>query len=392
MQVAANEYSNQDQQYHFDVVIIGAGPAGTTCSLALQNSGLHVAILDKASFPRDKVCGDSIPGMAAKVLGAIKPSYAEVFRQFKHKVKISATRVALTSGKEVTFTWKNDAYNCPRMAFDNFLFDLVKKETTTTVFENTEVRSIQVSENNVCVSTSAGHFTAAVVVGCDGAHSVVAKTLADFKVVKKHYAGAVRAYQKNISGGAPHLNEIFFSKRFIPGYFWLFPLEDGSFNIGFGMLSEAIAERKINLKKSLVDFIQEFPELKERFANIESDWQIEGFGLPLGTRKVALSGNRFLLCGDAASLIDPLSGDGIGYAMASGKYAAEHIIAHFPDRRFDAATNKHYDHAIYRDIGRKLKKSTRLLRISGRFPWLLNFAVSFLSKNNSVSGYLKKKL
>ncbi len=158
------------------------------------------------------------------------------------------------------------------------------------------------------------------------------------------------------------------------------------------MLSEAIAEKKVNLKESLVAVIEEFPELTQRFSASGPIQQIDGFGLPLGSRDLRLSGNRFLLCGDAASLIDPLSGDGIGNAMTSGKIAAEHIRNYFSKGNFDASTNQAYDKAVYRTLGQELKRNTRLLRISSRFPWLLDSAIAFLSKKNFVSRYLLKKL
>ena len=388
----AKQIVDQDISHHFDVIIVGAGPAGATCALALEDSGLQVAILDKAGFPRDKVCGDSIPGRSVKLLGQIDPRYQEILSKFPHTEYVSATRVVSSSGKQIIKYWNNRAYNCKRMEFDNLLFDWVKSDTKTTVFENTELQSVTIESDKVLLKTSSGNFSTDIIVGCDGAHSLLAKKLAGFTVDKYHYAGAVRAYHSNITGSTPNQNEIFFSKKAYPGYFWLFPLPDNSFNIGFGMLSKAIAEKKMNLKESLVAVIEEFPELTQRFSASGPIQQIDGFGLPLGSRDLPLSGNRFLLCGDAASLIDPLSGDGIGNAMTSGKIAAEHIRNYFSKGNFDAITNQAYDKAVYRTLGQELKRNTRLLRISSRFPWLLNSAIAFLSKKNFVSRYLLKKL
>jgi flavin-dependent dehydrogenase len=130
------------------------------------------------------------------------------------------------------------------MEFDNLLFEWVKSDTKTTVFENTELQSVTIETDKVLLKTSTGNFSTDIIVGCDGAHSLLAKKLAGFTVNKYHYAGAVRAYHSNITGSTPNLNEIFFSEKAYPGYFWLFPLPDNSFNIGFGMLSKAIAEKK----------------------------------------------------------------------------------------------------------------------------------------------------
>ena len=380
----------QDKNYHFDVIIVGAGPAGTTCALALQNSGLKIAIIDKAVFPRDKVCGDAIPTRAVTVLKKINPKYFEALAQFEKKEKITTSRVVVSSGKELFFHWKSEAFNCARFEFDNFLFDFVKKETQTSVFENTEILSIKIQDDVVVLDTYVNHFTTSIVIGCDGAHSIVAKKLANFKVNKKMFSGAVRSYQQNIPGNTVNTNEVFFSQKYTPGYFWLFPVSEHSFNIGFGMLSEIISLKKINLKKAMVDVVTEFPELSQRFTKAGLEFQTDGFGLPMGNGKTNLSGNRFLLCGDAGSLIDPISGAGIGNAMESSFWAANHVIKYFSNSNFDAQTNKNYDRSVYREIGKELKKNMRILRLSSKFPWLVNLTISCLAKNNFITKYFKK--
>ena len=392
MPEVAKQITDQNKYRHFDVIIVGAGPAGATCALALQDSGLQVAMIDKAQFPRDKVCGDSIPAISVKLLDQIDPRYRKILSKFPHARYINSTRVVSSSGKQIIKYWTKGVYNCKRMEFDNLLFEWVKSDTKTTVFENTELQSVIIEADKVLLKTSTGNFSTDIIVGCDGAHSLLAKKLAGFTVDKYHYAGAVRAYHSNITGCTPNQIEIFFSKKAFPGYFWLFPLPDNSFNIGFGMLSNAIAEKKMNLKKSLVDVIEEFPELTNRFSASGPIEQIDGFGLPLASRNLPLSGNRFLLCGDAASLIDPLWGEGIGNAMISGKIAADHIRNYFSKGSFDAITNQAYDKAVYDTLGKELKRNTRLLRISSRFPWLLDTAIAVLSKKNFVSRYLLKKL
>src|SRR6185437_2819570 len=105
----------------YDVVIIGAGPAGCTCALALKDAGLKVALLDKQDFPRDKVCGDAIPGRAVKTLKSISPLFEAAFRKFHGKLETKQT-VLYYKGQEITFDWVGEAYTCARMEFDNFLF------------------------------------------------------------------------------------------------------------------------------------------------------------------------------------------------------------------------------------------------------------------------------
>ncbi len=376
-----NRIINSSLANHYDVLIVGAGPAGSSCALALKDAGLKVTIIDKAkSFPRDKICGDAIIGSAVKVLNSLDSSYAKELEQFSIKQTISSTRLINHNKREVTLDWKLKAYNCKREEFDHFLVELVRKKTSTEFIFQTEIKSIEVFEDHLQLITPNGSITGSIVVGCDGAHSIIAKKMAGFAIDRNHYSGAVRVYCKNIKSKAPNTNEVFFSRKFKPGYFWIFPVSENLYNIGFGMLSKTISEQKINLSKALFEVIDEFPELRERFKNVEIISEIKGFGLPLGTRNLPISGERFLLCGDAASLIDPVSGEGIGNAMASGQLAAKHIIKHFKSNSFSIELNKEYDESVYQKLGKELKRNTNILRWCSKFPSLLNLGIYMLSK------------
>src|SRR5580693_6467792 len=110
---------SQGEVLQYDVAIIGAGPAGCSCALALKDSGLKVALLDKQSFPRDKVCGDAIPGRAIKTLKSIDPAYETAFRAFSKKCETKSTSF-FYKGRQLTFNWVGNAYTCARMDFDDF--------------------------------------------------------------------------------------------------------------------------------------------------------------------------------------------------------------------------------------------------------------------------------
>jgi flavin-dependent dehydrogenase len=138
------------------------------------------------------------------------------------------------------------------------------------------------------------------------------------------------------------------------------------------MLSDTISKQKIDLKKSLSAIIQSIPEIAERFKDAEPLEDIKGFGLPLGSKKHKLSGNGFMLCGDAASLIDPFSGEGIETAMESGKFAAEQAIKCFENNNFAAEYLKQYDERVYRKMWSNFKNHYYLQRILSDRVWLIN--------------------
>ena len=376
---------------YFDVIIAGAGPAGTTCALALKDSGLKVGLLDKANFPRDKVCGDAIPGRSVKVLGEMDAGYAKAFEKLYPKMEIKTTRVVTSKNKEANIHWKLKAYNSTRYCFDEFLFNLVKQYTGTIILENTKINAIETHADHQLLKTNTGDITCGMLVGCDGAHSIVAKRLAGFEVDRDHYLGSVRSYYTGISESREMVNEIFFSKKYLPGYFWVFPVAQDLYNVGFGMLSSTISKKKINLSTAMYDVIEEFPELKRRFEPANASSKQEGFGLPIGTRQLPISGDRYLLCGDAASLIDPISGEGIGNSMMSGLYAARHIMAN-KGSAFTASVNKSYDKMIYKRLGAELKRSTRILRLCSRFPVLLDVGVFLLSDRFPFSRHVQKMI
>jgi len=357
----------------YDVAIIGAGPAGCSCALALAKAGLKVALLDKESFPRDKVCGDAIPGRAVKTLKAIDPLFAEAFAQFAKK-QVTKKTTLYYKGQQLTFSWVQPAYTCTRMEFDHFLFSLVKEHSKTDIFTNTQPGTITIKEDHVSIQikNSDAIIEAKIVIGADGAHSTVAKQLTDKTLDRRHHVGSVRAYYTGIAALNPEITEIYFDKQFLPSYLWVFPLHDNTANVGFGMLSSEIARKKVNIKKTFYDFIEQSPELKIKFKDAAMTGNLEGFGLPLGSNIGTLSGTRFMLTGDAASLIDPISGDGIGNAMLSGKLAAEQVIRCFKQQDFSGVQMKQYDTTLLLALGKELKARYRAQRILSAMPVLLD--------------------
>ena len=374
----------------YDVIIIGAGPAGATCALQLRHSGLRVLLLDKATFPRTKICGDAVVGRSIKTLYTCCPELIADFRQFSAKTRITHTRLHINGKKPFDIHWVNEAYCCRRIDFDNCLINAVRKyASNVTILENFVVDCIENGINSEKNSAYQGikvgneakqqFFQAKIIVGCDGAQSIVNKKMTDTKLSHAHHVGAVRTYFKGLKGLNINRTEVFVLPNFSPGYFWVFPLSEDTANIGFGMLTEKISEKKINLRKALLDFIEQSLILRGCFEGSEQIGKIEGFGLPLGSRRVTMSGNHFLLAGDAASLIDPASGDGISNAIISGKVAGETILEAFKINDFTASFLEKYDSAVYKNLGKELMHSTIILRLFVRMPFLLNIVAALMN-------------
>ena len=363
--------------FDYDVAIVGAGPAGTACALALRQSGLRVALLDKAQFPRDKVCGDAIPGQAFKALRQLDPAFADALWQLQPRDDVRDSRLVAPSGASLTLQWKLPSFNSPRETFDAALLALVRQHSTTEILENTSLKTVIIESGHVRLTTAEGReITARLVIGCDGANSAVGRKLLPAPLDRAHHCVGVRAYYENVAGASSGTTEFFLSSDYLAGYVWLFPVGGGRYNVGLGMLAEVVAKHKVNLKETLTRMLATHPALAGRFAQARPLGSIVGFGLPLGGGRVRpISGQRFMLCGDAASLIDPLQGHGIDTAIQSGILAGAQAAACFARQDFSAGFMQEYDVRVSHKIGRKLAKSYRLMRFLSNKAWLVNAAV-----------------
>lgn len=356
----------------FDVAIIGAGPAGCAAALALRNSRLKVALIDKSEFPRDKVCGDAIPVKAFKGIDYIDVEWGRDMRNMSTGSKVISAALFTPKHSKIIRNWSTQALNVRRIDFDQFLMNLVKTKTNTTVFENTRLLNVKVNQAfATCFFSNKLQIKASIVLGCDGANSVVLRNLGSFELRGKHVATAVRTYVHGITGLEEGVNEVHLFKDMPTGYFWIFPLTNGWANVGFGEIAKSKAQQ--SQRVILQQIIEKSPSINKRFTQAIDPENIKGFALPLGIEKRKISGERFMLCGDAATLIDPIGGNGIDNAIWSGIFAAEQIISCFRQNNFSSSFIEAYDKKVYKVLGTQLKQSTMLMRLVRLFPWLLNF-------------------
>lgn len=394
--MATADHTAGNRAEHYDVIVIGAGPGGCATALSLAQTGLSIAIIDKGNFPRDKICGDALsPDVLAqlrKLNGDLEEKFIE--RYEPRKTEVCGVRLRAANGKEAILridrnrTQQLSGWVAKRIDFDNFLFEEVCGLPNVSVFQGESVKGVSVSADQVDVKTTQRSFSGEIVVGADGAHSIVAKTLAPVKLNREHYCGGVRAYYRNVEGMHPDgMIELHYYKKLLPGYLWIFPLPNGEANVGLGMLSSHISKNKVNLRTSLLDHIANEPALQKRFSNAELIDSVRGFGLPLGSKKRPLSGERFMLIGDAAALIDPVTGEGVGNAIRSGRMAAEQIVKCFENRDFTASTMLAYDKRIYGLVWNEMRFS-RFMQLSFRYPAVINFFTSLAANSSRFNRFL----
>ncbi len=228
-------------------------------------------------------------------------------------------------------------------------------------------------------------ITTKLLIIADGAHSRFARLIGGITLDPKHNMASVKAYYKGVTGFSnDNYLEFYFLKNFLPGYFWIFPLPNGEANVGIAIVSEEVSKRKLNLKKCLNEVIETTPKFQKRFENAELIGDVQGFGLPLASKKRKLSGEGYMLIGDAASLIDPLTGEGIANAILSGAVAAEHAAKCIEKQDFSADILRGYDARIYRMRGQEFKVSYRLQHWF-RSEHFFNKLVWIISKNKPIA-------
>ncbi len=378
------------------MLIAGAGPGGASTSIFLAKEKINHIIIDKATFPRDKICGDALSGKTVGMLQRITADWQQLFLGDEHKAIVCCGIQFIAPGNtslDVPFQLNNAGKQTPpgfvskRIDFDNILAGLIDRQYAT-LLTGTLLQDIEETDEGLLVTILQNgeqqQIFTRMIVGAEGRGSIVAKKLAGHTMDPAHFSAGIRGYYKNVSGlHAQHYIELHFLQEFQPGYLWIFPLADGVANVGVGMLSKNIAAKKINLKQMMADAIATHPNLKNRFSNAVQDGPIEGWGLPLGSKKRNLSGNRFLLTGDAASLIDPFTGEGIGNAMVSGLVTSRIIKKALDANNFSEQFLAQYDEEIYKKLWTELKLSHYLQQLSSK-PRLFNFIVGKASRSKEL--------
>ncbi|GAA4685243.1 geranylgeranyl reductase family protein [Nocardioides nanhaiensis] len=302
----------------WDLVVVGAGPAGASTALAALRvrPELRVLLLDRADFPRDKCCGDGVAPHAVEVLaslgaGDVVAGWAPV------------RRLDLSLGQHrVAGTMARPAWVIPRQVFDARIVE--HAVAAGAVLRRHRVRSLQQDGAELLLD---GAIRARLVVGADGAHSAVRRAL--------HVPGtartalALRGYAPTPPGRRGQ-QVIRFGDRSQPSYAWTFDRGDGLSNVGYG---ELVGDGEPPTRALM---LTELERLLPGSTASGGDWR--GHHLPLSglDRRVHPTSGRVLLVGDAADLVNPMTGEGIYYAVATGalagRAAAEHVVAGTPDR------------------------------------------------------------
>jgi flavin-dependent dehydrogenase len=365
-------------------------------------------LIEKDVWPRDKVCGDAVGG---KSLGHVADLGVKADIESTPHFRVTGIVFSSPNGSRVRVPLPEEAvekleagYALPRAQFDALLFircQQMVRDAGGAVIQGGDVRTVLFDDGNggddpgegagdarhaagitVRIGGRKGKeftFHSKEVIGAGGyrcpvAKSVVEESYNEPMMDRDHYCGGYREYWTNVEGCGESTGdiEIHFVDSVNPGYFWIFPVSENVVNVGIGMIMSLLDKQKKKLKALQADVIANHPKFKDRFANAEMvPGSAKGWQLPFGSprkkskkqpRRSSMNGIR--LVGDAASLVDPFSGEGVGNALVTGEMAARHIS--------EGKTPQEYQDEVWKVLGPELINSFRMQKLSRR-SWLLNW-------------------
>jgi geranylgeranyl reductase family protein len=315
----------------YDAIIVGAGPAGCSAAISLGRLGHEVLLMDKAKFPREKVCGDGIGPLALEALDRLGIYEAASER---NPWRVEGIDFFSPAGQKVrtSFSHLRGRYRhgwiFPRREFDLLLWEHARSYPSVHVLEGCEGKDLVWAGGRIVGvlgkrGESLEEFRGKVIIGADGAYSFVSKRISSPGRIFRNYSLAVRGYFRQVKG-LTHQIEIHCERHLLPGYGWVFPTGEGEANVGVGIASRSL--KKEDLKEMFRVFIEGNQSLRERFreARLVKD-TFGGWPIPLAGPATRRSRQNVLLLGDAARFADVLSGEGIFYALQSGECAAQAI-------------------------------------------------------------------
>ena len=374
-----------------EVVVVGAGPAGSVAAAVLAKRGCQVLLLDKAEFPRDKVCGDGIGWNSIRLLSDLGLSLESSIRELH-----SCDRVrGVSPGGHVfegPFPQKDGycrhGYVIPRKHFDHVLWQFALQQGAK--FESLRVTEPIIERGVVCgvrgrTDRKVVERRARITIAADGANSVIARFLHPNKASPRHYAVAMRSYfagVRDLDRGA----EFYFNQAHLPGYGWAFPLGEGVANIGVGLRLDVYRKNGRPLRQVFERFIGA-PRLAERLAKAEPIGDPRGCLLPLASQSLQRAYDGALLVGDAGAFVSPLTGGGIYNAMETGRIAAEVALEALQGNGGSLEELRRFEVRWRSVLGNKLRVEAMVQRVlSG--PGMLDLVVRQMCRREWLADFV----
>jgi geranylgeranyl reductase family protein len=325
----------------YDIAVIGGGPAGSAAAIRAARAGARVVVFEKGAHGRDKVCGDGLTPRAVGALGELDIDLADAHRI--RGLRMIAGRTVRELDWPSTDRFPDHGAVWPRRRLDAALVEAAAKAGAEVVFE-TAATPLLDGDRVMGVEAGGRRVVAPLTVLAAGAPGAAARLLGADRVADEPFGLAIRTYAATPRHDDVHLEACLTLRdehgTAVPGYGWIFPVGDGTVNIGVGALSTMKGFKRLNLNTLL----QSYRHL------VEHDWELgpnlerpRAWRLPMSSRR--RHGPGWVAIGDAAGLVNPMNGEGIDYGLESGILAADLFVddpATAPER-YDALVGERFD-------------------------------------------------
>ena len=327
-----------------DVIVVGAGPGGAAAAYHLAQAGLDVLVLEKSAFPREKVCGDGLTPRAVKSLIAMGVDTTAPGWVRNEGLRIIGGGVRLELPWPQLATYPAYGLVRTRLDFDEILARSAQKagarlqeltEVTGPVLDDTGrivgVTARRVPEDVDGRPSRERHvgeertYRARLVIAADGSSSRISLAMGIAKREDRPMGVAVRRYYTSPRTNDTYLEswlELWQGDTLLPGYGWIFPVGDGTSNVGLGLLNTSESFRATNYRKLLEAWLGGMPP-EWGFTEDNATGPVKGGALPMGFNRTPHYSRGLMLVGDAGGVVNPFNGEGIAYAMETGELAAE---------------------------------------------------------------------
>ncbi|MDH3193332.1 MAG: geranylgeranyl reductase family protein [Acidimicrobiia bacterium] len=362
-----------------DIAVIGAGPAGAAAAIQAARHGASVVVIDKASYGRDKVCGDGLTPRAVGALNELKIDMTDAHHIDGLRMIANSTRRELDWPETSRFPSHGAVW--PRRRLDAALIDAAGAAGAELVWETEALPALD-GDQVIGVDAAGERWEASLVVVAAGAPGQVARMLGANKIVGEPYGLAIRSYVESPRHDDRHLEACLTMRdgngNSVPGYGWMFPAGDGTVNIGVGALNTMKGFKQLNLN-NLIDLYYE---------QVREEWDLgpylekpRAWRLPMSTQR--RYGPGWVAIGDAAGLINPMNGEGIDYGLESGMLVADLFVE-------DPATAaERYDLLIGERFDSFLRTGRRFSFLIGH-PWILNSGLRLAVGTQSIANITLK--
>ena len=366
----------------YDIPIIGAGPAASIAASILAQAHFQVILFDRAAFPRDKPCGDLVSPEAVDILREVGAS--DRFDQHDF-FPIHTARIVSTRKQAVELRFGRAGYTAPRVAFDELLrqhaiasgVTFCRLDITAPLLKDGHV--IGVRGRQVDGKPTTSEILARLTIVANGSSSSIGRTLGLDKPLQRHIGVAIRAYLE--MSELEHVIEGYLLAECVPGYAWIFPINEHMANVGLGTRADVLKKKQLSLAQGLHHFLSS-PGILARIPTPDHLSQAKTWMLRYGSHPMPRVYPGAIFVGDAGSFVNPLTGDGIYPAMLTARLAAQVAISSLESQTVTSSMLAEFERLWKQVLAWPMRRDYFLQRLQEAWPSAADIFINYWRMRN----------